>query len=353
MLLRWDLERPGQFQMMPTPMPTWDGVGYVDTVALPTARTGDGIGPSFSPGGEDCVLNGCDVSCAHCNTQTLRCEWCIFDDNYNGVTDGFDFAYFSGCFGGCYAANDPCSDANYDGSPDNCVGGGDFAPMSGCFGLTCAECALCAGPPPAGAAGGSASIAGAAVGAMAGRAAAIRLVALDEPSASDFAADLPMSVGSFDPGDTIYLEMWAARTGLTEGSEHGFGAVYADITYDPALLIAEETIPSELFELFAVRQAEGRVGGSRVGGCAPLGDGGVGVASAWVRVATVRLYVVDAGETALTVKSSAAPFGVSISGRFGDLDPSQIDFGGADVVLGPSSGPTLRRKSRTRGRSHR
>jgi manganese oxidase len=45
MLLRWDIEKPGQFQLMPTPLPTWDGVEYVDTAALPTFRTGDGYGP--------------------------------------------------------------------------------------------------------------------------------------------------------------------------------------------------------------------------------------------------------------------------------------------------------------------
>jgi FtsP/CotA-like multicopper oxidase with cupredoxin domain len=41
MLLRYDIERPGQFLLMPTPMPTWDGVGYVNSFALPTFRTGD------------------------------------------------------------------------------------------------------------------------------------------------------------------------------------------------------------------------------------------------------------------------------------------------------------------------
>lgn len=46
MLLRWDIERPGQFQLMPTPLPTWDGVQYVDSAALPTFRSGDGSGPS-------------------------------------------------------------------------------------------------------------------------------------------------------------------------------------------------------------------------------------------------------------------------------------------------------------------
>jgi manganese oxidase len=47
MLLRWDIERPGQVQLMPSPMPTWDGVEYVDSDALPTFRTGDGIGPAI------------------------------------------------------------------------------------------------------------------------------------------------------------------------------------------------------------------------------------------------------------------------------------------------------------------
>ncbi len=48
MLLRWDIEHPGQVKLMPTPLPSWDGVSYVDSVALPTARTGDGVG-EFGP----------------------------------------------------------------------------------------------------------------------------------------------------------------------------------------------------------------------------------------------------------------------------------------------------------------
>ncbi len=38
MLLRWDIEKPGQTLMMPSPIPTWDGVKYVDSVAVETAR---------------------------------------------------------------------------------------------------------------------------------------------------------------------------------------------------------------------------------------------------------------------------------------------------------------------------
>jgi len=47
MLLRWDALAPGQIALMPAPIPTWDGVEFVDSVALPTAFTGDGVGPVF------------------------------------------------------------------------------------------------------------------------------------------------------------------------------------------------------------------------------------------------------------------------------------------------------------------
>jgi FtsP/CotA-like multicopper oxidase with cupredoxin domain len=47
MLLRWDIEHPGQVQLMPSPLPTWDGVEYVDSAALPTFRSGDGVGPTL------------------------------------------------------------------------------------------------------------------------------------------------------------------------------------------------------------------------------------------------------------------------------------------------------------------
>jgi FtsP/CotA-like multicopper oxidase with cupredoxin domain len=45
MLLRWDAENPGQLTTMATPIPAWDGCSYINSAALPTARTGDGIGP--------------------------------------------------------------------------------------------------------------------------------------------------------------------------------------------------------------------------------------------------------------------------------------------------------------------
>jgi manganese oxidase len=41
MLLRWDLQHPGQTQAINTPMPDWDGVRYDPTIYLPTYKTGD------------------------------------------------------------------------------------------------------------------------------------------------------------------------------------------------------------------------------------------------------------------------------------------------------------------------
>ena len=45
MLLRFDLEHPGQFELMPSPMPTWDGVTYISSAALPSFRNEEQEGP--------------------------------------------------------------------------------------------------------------------------------------------------------------------------------------------------------------------------------------------------------------------------------------------------------------------
>jgi hypothetical protein len=55
MLLRWDIEHPGQIKLMPAPIPTWDGVEYVDSAALPTFRTGCDDGGGW---GGDCADGG-------------------------------------------------------------------------------------------------------------------------------------------------------------------------------------------------------------------------------------------------------------------------------------------------------
>jgi hypothetical protein len=44
MLMRWDSVK-ADAALVASPMPTWDGVYYEPSFALPTAETGDGIGP--------------------------------------------------------------------------------------------------------------------------------------------------------------------------------------------------------------------------------------------------------------------------------------------------------------------
>jgi len=55
MLLRWDIEKPGQVALMPAPVPTWDGCTCVPSFSLPLARIGDGFGPNGQngPGGNN------------------------------------------------------------------------------------------------------------------------------------------------------------------------------------------------------------------------------------------------------------------------------------------------------------
>ena len=64
MLLRWDIENPGQTLVMPAPIPSWDGVSYVDTHALATFRTGDAqgeIGPNLDDQAVKIWLEGMEI----------------------------------------------------------------------------------------------------------------------------------------------------------------------------------------------------------------------------------------------------------------------------------------------------
>jgi hypothetical protein len=45
MLLRWDGMAHGDVTLAPAPMPTWDGIYFEPSFALPTANSGDGTGP--------------------------------------------------------------------------------------------------------------------------------------------------------------------------------------------------------------------------------------------------------------------------------------------------------------------
>jgi len=70
MLVRWDVENPGQTVRIPTPIPDWDGVTYMTPIELPTIKTGD-VRPTvlaFVPPKQlvgdinnDTVVNGADL----------------------------------------------------------------------------------------------------------------------------------------------------------------------------------------------------------------------------------------------------------------------------------------------------
>jgi FtsP/CotA-like multicopper oxidase with cupredoxin domain len=50
MLMRFDVQRPGQTLAMPSPIPTWDGVHFTGVASLPTYKTGEFKGPSYKFG---------------------------------------------------------------------------------------------------------------------------------------------------------------------------------------------------------------------------------------------------------------------------------------------------------------
>jgi len=242
--------------------------------------------------------------------------------------DGLDFAFFSGCFGGCYSPIDPCVDANYDQDVNNCVGGGDFAAFSGCFGLACEACGLCFPSSSGLMAGGAIS----ATSRMAGPVVSVVLVPVAMATDGDFADELPTPSLTFHPGQHFDVEVWASLSeGYTEG---GLASVYADVNYDRNLLVPKDVQATESFSTFS-RTVVGSQGVDVVslGGCAAVGDDTMGVSSSWVRVATLRMIAVKSGRTTLSMQPSEAPFGVSLYGRFGDLPQAQLSYEPATVEL--------------------
>ncbi len=111
MLLRWDIEKPGQLKIMPTPMPTWEGVGYLDTYTLPTYKTGD------VDEDDDGVTDDLDNCREYINPNQRDTDgdgygnWCDPDYDNNGIVNFGDFNRFVRAWG---SAN-PDIDLNDDG----------------------------------------------------------------------------------------------------------------------------------------------------------------------------------------------------------------------------------------------
>jgi len=309
---------------------TCDGLGVCDINNVVNGTScSDGL---FCNGVELCQTGACQPdttfcvdACEHCTEAAGVCAWCVFDHNQNSVMDGFDFSFFSGCFGSCFLPADACIVANYDQSPDGCIGGGDFGAFSGCFSLNCNACAGCSGPQPSG--GSSSFMATSSLLSSA----SVQLIAVQTPRSSDVSALLPRATRSFLNDKPFSVEVWATHTA---NSYDGFGSVYVDVSYDPSLLVVDDIVPSDSFSLFSRGSADASTGLiTAIGGCAPVGEGTLGSQSNWVRVATLRVRALDVGYATVTAKPSYGPFGVSVFGRFGDLPSQQIEFGSTELRI--------------------
>jgi FtsP/CotA-like multicopper oxidase with cupredoxin domain len=73
MLLRWDLQHPGQIDPIQTPMPDWDGVQYDPTIVLATYKTGDDAAKQkfVLPDGTSTASTGASAPTANADTATV------------------------------------------------------------------------------------------------------------------------------------------------------------------------------------------------------------------------------------------------------------------------------------------
>ena len=178
MLLRWDNEVPGQTVRIPTPLPTWDGVGYIGDVNNPgsveeldTIKTGNVAFAAASdldgdlvldavdncvlianPGQED-VLDGgglgdgvgdaCDNCVLIANTDQRDTDGdgfgnaCDTDFDGDGLVDLSDYSVFRSRFG---TLGDLTNDADFTG--DGSVNLSDYSIFRSTFGSTPGPSAL-------------------------------------------------------------------------------------------------------------------------------------------------------------------------------------------------------------------
>lgn len=293
----------------------------------------------FCNGGHSCLggvcvpdAPDCTHACEFCDESADECSWCVFDLNFNTVIDGFDFAFFAGCFGACYASSDPCAVASFDGDPSHCVGGTDFGAFSGCFGESCGTCPTCSGGQGAFRDGQVASTESVPV--------AVRLVVTTRTGGPDMTDRLPASARSVSAEGRFLVEIWVSRGGPAAAPAPGLAAVFADLNFDPNKLAVQDVQPSRLFSTLAGGEKDNGAGKVwSVGGCAPLGDGSVGVTAAWVKLATVSMQALEAGDIHLSTSAAEQPLGISLFGRFDEVDPTMIDFGSEVVHVRTKSQP--------------
>lgn len=244
----------------------------------------------------------------------------MLDLDLNGGMGTGDFSFFAGCFGGCYGPTDPCAVANFDGDPNRCAGTGDFAGFAGCFGMTCSQCANCH---PAASAANSAS----ALTDLSDRV-SIRLVAVIEPSLFDESEALPDSIHTVRVGQLFQVEVWANSTG------GDIAGLYVDVRYPLGQIVPSEIEHGALYTTLSSGVIDVSTGQVRtLGGCVALGEDIMTPELPWKRVATMQAVARSRGEARLTLAQAAAPYGVSLMGTFGDLQPSSLELEGIRLVV--------------------
>ncbi len=169
--------------------------------------------------------------------------------------------------------------------------------------------------------------------------AALELVALDSPGATDTSIALPDSISAVSPGATFFLELWAQTSDL-----NGFAQVSADLAFDPAAMSVTSLTFSALFDLFpngVIDNVSGLIddlSGSHTPAIPPCSDQ-VGVSPNWARVAIIEMQAANA-PMAANVQLAPANDGTHFVGTCGSAVEPAVAFG--SLVLGVGTGiPTV------------
>ena len=119
--------------------------------------------------------------------------------------------------------------------------------------------------------------------------------------------------------------------------ESGLASACVDLAFERSTLLVEEVTRSRAFNVLTGGDVDGRRGVIRSLGGSALGEAGLALDSEWVRVATVKVRGLASGRASALLDSAGNILGVTVSGSFGNLDPSAIDYGATVFYLDKAS----------------
>jgi len=345
--------------------PEWARIASVDFAAsadcpaefrlLPATAESSAFGRGLVPI-SDIIYGSCVVDIGGC-----CCIYNLEDSGGACLVDGGDLSLFAPCWtcganDACWIANDcPAKDFDCNGF----VGGGDLGWFAGVFNLSCDEldatanyppCRQCDGPivcpwvdPVCPAPSATATAPASAVepispdaeetGALVEMAVKITRERTDQLEIGRFVSPY---LGRVEQGELLWAEVWVRDLTL---SSRGLTAVFADVSYDPALFTVIAVTPSPVYSLFAETALVSEQGVAGVGGATLEPGWGMG---RWVRVAVVELEALtDLTYPAVTVRPREQD---AVSGFGRGLVP--IDR--IQVIDGPSKTKGFRRTQRPR-----